>query len=68
VLQPNGEVAYSRAGTFKTDSQGRVVTAQGYLLEPAIVLPPDSLNITIGRDGTVTTLQPNQTTPVEEGR
>jgi flagellar basal-body rod protein FlgG len=68
ILQPGGETTYTRAGAFKTDSQGRLVTAAGYLVDPAITFPPDALNITVGRDGTVTVVQPNQTTPIEVGR
>jgi len=30
ILQPNGELAYSRAGTFKLDSEGRIVTSNGF--------------------------------------
>jgi flagellar basal-body rod protein FlgG len=57
ILQPNGDLAYSRAGTFKLDSEGRVVTSDGYLMEPEITVPTDSLSISIGTDGTVSVLQ-----------
>ena len=33
ILRPSGDVAYTRAGSFKLDSQGRVVNSDGYPLE-----------------------------------
>ena len=67
VTQPNGDLAYTRAGTFKKDSQGRVVTTDGFPLEPEISIPEDALSITIGVDGTVSVTQPGVTEPAEVG-
>jgi len=67
ILQPNGETAYSKAGSFSQDSQGRIVTADGYPLQPEITIPDDTLSVTIGSDGTVSVLQPGSTTPSEVG-
>ena len=53
VLRPNGDIGYTRDGSFQIDEQGRIVTSDGMLLEPAITLPEQSLSVTIGRDGTV---------------
>lgn len=67
IVQPNGDIAYSRAGNFKIDSDGRVVTADGYLMEPEITIPTDTIAVAIGTDGTVSVLQPGQTAPTEIG-
>ena len=67
VLQSNGEVAYTRAGAFKLDSEGRIVTSDGYTVEPEITIPSDSLSITIAMDGTVSVLQSGNATPTEVG-
>ncbi|MBZ0155164.1 MAG: flagellar basal-body rod protein FlgG [Alphaproteobacteria bacterium] len=67
VTRPDGTIAYTRAGAFKTDSDGRVVTSDGYSLEPAITIPSDATQITVGSDGRVTVLQSGNTTPVEVG-
>jgi flagellar basal-body rod protein FlgG len=67
VLQPNGEIAYTRAGAFKIDSEGRIVTSDGFFMEPEISIPNDSLTISIGTDGTVSALQAGQNEPVELG-
>jgi flagellar basal-body rod protein FlgG len=53
VLQPDGTIAYTRDGSFKLSATGQVVTVSGALLQPAIVLPPNSESLTIGADGTV---------------
>jgi flagellar basal-body rod protein FlgG len=61
VRQTNGELAYTRAGSFHLNAQGQVVTASGESLEPAITIPTDATSITIGTDGTVSVTQPGQT-------
>src|SRR3990167_5676107 len=40
VLQPDGTTSYTRDGTFHLDSNGQIVTANGFALEPAVVVPP----------------------------
>lgn len=65
---PDGRTAYTRAGAFKTDSQGQLTTADGNLLEPAITIPADATTITIGRDGTVTATVGGQATPTQLGK
>jgi flagellar basal-body rod protein FlgG len=60
VRQSNGELAYTRAGSFHLSAQGQVVTAGGESLEPAITIPKDATSITIGTDGTVSVTQPGQ--------
>jgi flagellar basal-body rod protein FlgG len=67
VLQPSGEVAYTRAGAFKLDSEGRIVNSDGYFIEPAIAVPTDTVQISIGTDGTVSVLQAGETEPTEIG-
>ncbi len=58
VELPDGTVAYSRDGSFNTDQNGQLVTANGYLLQPGIVVPDNALSLTIARDGTVSVTQP----------
>ena len=63
VLKPEGDIAYTRDGSFQIDSTGQVVMSNGYPLEPAITIPDQALSITVGTDGTVSVLQAGQTTP-----
>jgi len=67
VKMPDGQTAYTRAGMFHLDNQGNVVTADGNALEPAITIPADAQNITIGADGTVSVTQPAQTQSQQVG-
>ena len=53
VLMPDGTIAYTRDGSFKMDSQGKLVNSLGYALQPEIVIPNDATALTIGTDGTV---------------
>ena len=54
VVKENGEVVYTRDGAFKVDAQGRLLTTSGYLLQPAITLPPGSTGFAVAPNGTVT--------------
>jgi flagellar basal-body rod protein FlgG len=66
VLLPSGETAYTRAGNFSLDDQGRLVTQDGYLVQPNISIPQGATNVTISKDGQVqvTTQGSTQTTNV----
>ncbi|MDU4960908.1 MAG: flagellar basal-body rod protein FlgG [Sporomusaceae bacterium] len=68
ITLPDGTLAYTRDGSFKTDSQGRLVTAEGYLLEPQITIPEDATSIDIAANGTVSVKQPNNTDSQEIGQ
>lgn len=67
VIQASGEVAYTRAGTFKKDSQGRMVSTEGFALQPEITIPQDALSVTVGVDGTISVTQPGVLQPQEVG-
>ena len=67
ITLPDGTTAYSRDGSFKRDSTGQVVTADGFLLEPAITIPDEALQITISSDGTVSAVIPGQPDPQNLG-
>jgi flagellar basal-body rod protein FlgG len=67
VVMPNGATAYTRAGAFKLDREGRIVNPDGFVLEPEITIPSDAITVSVGIDGTVSVLQAGQTTPSEAG-
>ncbi|WLG46502.1 flagellar basal-body rod protein FlgG [Pseudomonas sp. FP1740] len=65
ILQPDGTTSYTRDGTFHLDSNGQIVNASGFALEPAIVIPNNAQTFTVGRDGTVSiTIAGNPTSQV----
>jgi len=68
VLQPNGQLAYTRDGEFQLDKNGNLVTASGNPLQPQITIPSGAQSITIAGDGTVSYTLPNQTTAQVAGQ
>jgi flagellar basal-body rod protein FlgG len=71
VLDPSGQIYYTRAGNFSINANGNLVLGSahtGRLLEPPIVIPNDATAITITPEGRVFVQQPNnpQLTPVGE--
>ena len=68
IETPNGEVAYSRNGSFKVDQNGTMVNSDGYPVIPQIVIPEDTTNVSIGSDGTVSVMQAGQQEPNEIGQ
>ncbi|MDY6862470.1 MAG: flagellar basal-body rod protein FlgG, partial [Thermodesulfobacteriota bacterium] len=67
ILMPTGDDAYTRAGSFKLDMDGRVVTSDGYVLQPEITVPQDSIKISIGNDGIVSVQNAGETELSEIG-
>ncbi|MCZ7658325.1 MAG: flagellar basal-body rod protein FlgG [Xanthobacteraceae bacterium] len=68
IQLPDGRTAYTRDGSFELDAQGRVVTAQGYLVQPAMTVQANSRNLTINAQGQVSVMLPNQTQPTNVGQ
>jgi flagellar basal-body rod protein FlgG len=67
VLLPNNQIGYTRAGSFQPNQQGTLVTANGNELQPAITIPANATNITVGSDGTVSVTLPGQTNAAQVG-
>lgn len=53
VELPNGDTAYTRAGSLQRNENGEVVTNEGYRITPAITIPQDALGIEINAEGEV---------------
>jgi flagellar basal-body rod protein FlgG len=68
----DGSYAYSRNGAFQIDSNGRMVTSNGYWLLPDIVLPEGSQreSLSVSKDGRVSVKVPNinPDEPIEVGQ
>ncbi|HZO90479.1 MAG TPA: flagellar basal-body rod protein FlgG [Chthonomonadaceae bacterium] len=61
VLLPDGTNAYTRAGNLAIDGTGKLVTPEGYPLQPEIVIPPNAgTSISISADGQVSVRLPGQ--------
>jgi flagellar basal-body rod protein FlgG len=68
VTMQDGTLAYTRAGSWQIDGEGQVVNHEGLLLEPAIVIPEDAVQITLSNDGIVSVQLAGQTEPQEVGQ
>jgi len=67
ILLPDGNLAYTRDGTFQKNSDGELVTANGYAVQPGITIPDAAQTITIGNDGTVSVKLAGIPTPSQVG-
>jgi flagellar basal-body rod protein FlgG len=68
ITRPGGQLAYTRSGDFKSDAEGRLMTVDGYMVEPSIVIPTNATSITISATGQVSVTLPDQTTTQEVGQ
>jgi flagellar basal-body rod protein FlgG len=68
IRLPDGRTAYSRDGSFDLDSQGQLVTRDGYLVDPGITIPQNARGVTISANGLVQVSIPGQTQPQDVGQ
>ncbi len=63
VQMPDGTLAYTRDGSFKTNSQGQIVTSDGYPVQGGFQpVPTGTTNITISATGAITYTTPSGVT------
>ena len=67
IQLPDGDVGYTRDGTFQLDSSGALVTHDGYPVLPGVQVPPDSVDISINATGEVLVKQDGDATPTNVG-
>ena len=68
MTNPNGDTVYTRAGAMSTNATGQLVTSDGYLTSPPILVPSNALAVNISQTGLVTATIPNQPTPQNLGQ
>ena len=68
VTQQDGTIAYTRAGAWEIDGDGQIVSEDGLLLEPAMVVPENATSVQLTRTGRVMVTIPGQTEPQEIGQ
>ncbi len=68
VLHPDGNIVYTRDGSFSLTADGVLVTPNGYELQPAMTVPTDATSLTIGSDGVVSVLQSGDSSPTQIGQ
>jgi len=68
VTGANGEELYTRAGSFNRNAEGQLVSANGYLIAPEIVVPAGVGDVDISESGQVTVRVPGQVAPQQIGQ
>lgn len=68
VNAPNGEIMYTRAGSFNKDAAGQLVTLDGYVLNPAVIIPNNAVGVTINESGQVFVKLDGQPQPQNVGQ
>jgi len=68
IQMPDGTFSYTRDGSFQQDSQGRVVTAEGNIVQPTITIPANSTGLTVNQQGQVSVLPAGSTTSTVLGQ
>jgi len=63
IQLPSGDTGYTRSGAFKKNSQGQLVTSDGFTVQPQITIPPNAISVSVGVDGTVSVAQAGQSQP-----
>ena len=61
IQMPDGTFSYTRDGSFQQDSQGRIVTAEGNVVQPTITIPQNATGLTINTQGQVSVTLPGST-------
>jgi len=67
VLLPDGQTAYTRAGSFHLDAQGNLVTQDGNPVQPSVSIPSGATSVTVAQDGTISVTLPGQTAAQQVG-
>jgi flagellar basal-body rod protein FlgG len=67
ILLPDGARAFTRDGTFQLDADGQIVTSSGYVLQPALTVPPGAQSVRIGVDGIVSANIAGSPDPLQVG-
>lgn len=63
ILQPDGEFAYTRAGAFNVDNLGQIVTSEGFVVQPATIIPQEATSVTVNPTGQVQIILDGQIQP-----
>lgn len=68
IQLPDGQIGYTRDGSFKKDPSGRIVDRNGNVLQPEITIPPNASAIEISPNGQVAVTVGNSMQPQNVGQ
>ncbi len=66
-IKKDGKIYYTRCGTFHQSVKRKIVTEEGYSLEPALIIPKHVEKLEIQEDGSVFSRQPGKNRLVKLG-
>ena len=61
----NGEDVYTRAGAFKLDNDGRLVTAGGHPIQPEFTIPAETVSVVVTETGHIAAMDKDGTALAE---
>jgi flagellar basal-body rod protein FlgG len=67
IVSPNGEMKYTRDGSFNVDAQGTLVTRAGHKVFPGINVPSNVMRLNISEDGLVEAFTRESVEPIQLG-
>lgn len=68
VQLPNGDTAFTRAGTFQLSPDGEIVSADGFVVNPGITIPGGAIDVSINASGEVEVKVDGQVAPQNVGQ
>ena len=68
VRRPDGSIAFTRDGTFTLSDDGELVTQNGLLVEPDVIIPPEAVEVNVSQDGIVMARLQGEPDPIELGQ
>lgn len=68
IQMPNGEIRYTRDGSFNVDATGTLVNKQGYKVFPTFTFPPNTSSVAVSEDGKIDAFIKGQVEPTNIGQ
>jgi flagellar basal-body rod protein FlgG len=68
VTMPDGTISYTRDSNWKIDANGQIVSHDGFLLEPAVIVPDGASDLTVSKTGTISIIPEGESTFEEIGQ
>ncbi len=68
IRRGDGEIFYTRTGSFRVNDYGQIVSPDGYFLDPDITLPADTEAVSISPDGIIMAKIYNEVMAMEIGQ
>jgi flagellar basal-body rod protein FlgG len=68
ILQPDGTTAYTRDGSLALSPTGEIVTADGFVVQPGVTIPQNTISVSVNSSGQVQALVAGQLVPQTVGQ